>query len=332
MNVTKSFGLGYKLKNANGKPPEFDVHINLWDIPSEDELSITPFIDFGIKIAKFNDIQDITFTIPFSINKSELSDLSYVLKGDEAQLIFNDITYKYEETPKKYKGITNGTEKMIFLPIKSALSGDYMSCVEECDTVSGTYGIRIGLDKYNWIPSDTTAVYFRFRIESPKVQETLLDTLKEKNYYLESAFVERQVIDIKFNDARNIDRNIITWYETEGFTFANFESIHLFVMVPSSYEITIWDNFSECRKLENSVWNSYLENKISTKNVMAYHWKKKASNSNNLDEFTQLIKIEHRATNWKIISIYCLIVILLGALGSGVCNLFGNLFRILFGA
>ena len=93
-------------------------------------------------------------------------------------------------------------------------------------------------------------------------------------------------------------------------------------MVPSSHEVTIWDNFSECRNLESEGWEDYLQDKVSTDKIAVYHWKKKKEQNSPVDEFTQLIKIEHKATDWKIILMYCFVVIILGAIGSLVASFF----------
>lgn len=316
MNGTKSFGLGYKLKENSKEQPQFDVHINFWDTDSA-----PPFIDFGIKIIDFRSVDTIAFTIPFLMNRNDLIDLSYVIKEDEIRLIFNDNSYSYVSQSKGYSSfIREENEKMTFLPIKKEMYGDYMDCVKEHNGIPNTYSIEIKLSSYSMIPADTNMIYYRFRINSENVEKALLYTLKEKNYYLESAFIERKIIDIKFNNERNLDRNFIDWYAKENLSLTKIKSIHLFIMVPSTYEVTIWDNFSECRKLENNAWNDYLQNKVDTNDIMAYHWKKKSKVDHDIDEFNQLVRIEHRATNCKILLMYCCIVILLGALGSGLWN------------
>ncbi|MBQ2848433.1 MAG: hypothetical protein IJE74_09285 [Clostridia bacterium] len=329
MIKTKSFGLAYSLIDPNCKDPNvnpiFDVHINFWNISKKE----SPFIDFGIKITNYKNVHKITFSAPLSVSVEEIFDLSYVLDKEETQLIFSDLTYKFESIPKKYSLIHNDSEKIVFLPIKNDLNAKtFITEVESNNTVEQNFNMTIDLTQYNSIPNDATSVYFRFRIKNDSVAEIFLQKLQEQNYYLESAFVERQIIDIKFNDARNIDRSEVSRVEKENCAYAKFRSIHLFLMVPSSYNVTVWDNFSECRQLEDG-WDKYLlkndSNNINIKNILVYHWKKKAYRKNYFDKFTQLIKIELKDTNVKLIFYYCIIIVILGALGSGLATFIQNL-------
>lgn len=334
MDNMKSFALAYKLRGKVEEKdfPQCNLHINLWNLPKAKNNN-GPFIDFGIKLTNYKSVEKITFTIPFSIDSKDIDDLSHLLGVKETQLIFNDIAYKHEDSNTKYKRIIKTNEAISFLPIKPKISGDSFLEQIQFDRQKNYSSITINLKKYyNMIADKTTAVYFRFRIDSPLVEQMLIETLKEKNYYLESAFTERQIIDIKINDSRNIAFNEISRYTNDKFILATFNSIHLFLMTPASYEVTIWDSFSECRKLETNEWDTYTQNKVNTKNASVFHWVKRKNSTNNVDKFTQLIKIEYRSTNWKLLCIYCLIVLVLGALGNFLFEITKNLIHCLLEA
>ena len=326
MIKTKSFGLAYELKNEEKLPvPLFDVHINFWNVNGK---NVSPFIDFGIKVINFRSIKKLTFSAPFPIKDEDIVDLSYLLGATESQLIFNDLEFNYGTIPKGYSFIYKQGEKIAFVPIKCGLDdNNYINEVTVNSNQSQNFNVSFNISQYRSFPQDTTAIYFRFRIKSNKLVETLMKKLKEKNYYLESAFVERQIIDIKFNDARNMNRSDFNNIKKDTFEFAKFKSVHLFLMVPSSYEVTVLDNFSECRQLEDG-WNNYLQNKDNKKtknktyeNLIVYHWKKKAKHKNDsFDKFTQLIKLEYKDTNLKLLLFYCIVVIILGAFGSGLAE------------
>lgn len=322
MHKAKSFALAYKLKDNSTKKPGFDAHINFWNIPKNDKF---PFIDFGIKITDFEDVEKITFSAPFNSQDVNFVDLSHTFNLETSKLIFGYLNCIFVE--EEYASIKNGTEKNVFLPLKhKSNNADILYGNVKIDSNSAkNFYITIDISEYQNIPSDATSIYFRFRIKSSKIIQTLLKKLHEKNYYLESAFIERQIIDIKFNDARNIDRVETERIKRDNYTFANFKSVHLFLMVPSSFEVTIWDDFSECRQLENG-WKDYLIMEQEPSDIIVYHWQKKDSTTNDLDKFTQLIKMEHKDTNKKLILLYCVVVIVLGALGSGLATFFENLF------
>lgn len=323
MYKAKSFALAYKLKDNGTIKPGFDAHINFWNIPQNDKF---PFIDFGIKITDFKDVEKITFSAPFNSQDVDFVDLSHTFNLETSKLIFGYLNCTFEE--KNYASIKNGGEKNVFLPLKHKSDNKqdkYYRNVHLSTDPTDNFCFTVDISQYENIPKDATSIYFRFRIKSSQITQTLLKKLYEKNYYLESAFVERQIIDIKFNDARNIDSVEIERIKSINQCFANFRSVHLFLMVPSSFEVTIWDGFSECRQLENG-WKDYLVMEQQPSDIIVYHWQKKDPGTNGLDKFTQLIKMEHKDTNMKLILLYCVVVIVLGAFGSGLATFFENLF------
>ena len=78
----------------------------------------------------------------------------------------------------------------------------------------------------------------------------------------------------------------------------------------SSDEVdTFGTGIYECRKLEDHDWDNYLEN-----------------NERAISSFSKLIRISTASTNMKVIVTYVLVVVLLGAFGSGVMELIKFLF------
>ena len=59
---------------------------------------------------------------------------------------------------------------------------------------------------------------------------------------------------------------------------------------------------------------------------MAYHWKEKGKDERAISSFSKLIRISTASTNMKVIVTYVLVVVLLGAFGSGVMELIKFLF------
>ena len=121
-----------------------------------------------------------------------------------------------------------------------------------------------------------------------------------------------------------MDKFLVNELKSEGFQFTKFKSIHLFIMVPTDYEMAMWGDFADCRQLEKDEWDKYLSGNMTKScnenDISAYHWKQKSKDNELVEEFAQLIKMEHKTTNVDLISIYCAIVIVLGALGSALCG------------
>lgn len=330
MSNKKSFCISYKLKEEScNEEVVFDAHINLWNIGGKKSK---PFIDFGILIHNYAFLESICFSAPLKTKQDNIVDLSHFLKAEEIQLIFNNSKYKYQQINQVYSSYVDDSDKTnLILPIKKNDNNLFLSYIDYDSTNEGksNFSFKIkflecGIPNGNEIES----VYIRFRITNLE-STSLLSTLPIKNNFLESAFIERQILDFKLNNVRNIDKYDLSDMSNNGYSLAQFRNIHLFVMVPSDYEITTWGNFSECRQLEKDEWNNYLGNKanIITSDISAYHWKYKSNSDSYVDEFAQLIKMEHKSTNLFLIIIYCFIAILLGIAGS----VFYDLIKMLIG-
>lgn len=328
----KTFSFAYKPlaeKCQEGNEPEFSAHINIWNLA---DRKSKPFIDFGLHIQNFRSVEAICFTAPFHIKKADIVDLSWKLKDKEIQLIFNDINYLYKQSDSYYSTYTdNSKSETLILPIKPNEKSDDLSDyinIEENNSETGRFQMYINIGKCPSLPQNVDNIYLRFRIKSID-SNRLLNVLKAKNNYLESAFTQRQLIDFKLNNVRTMDSYVHKKLISAQYILPSFTTIHLFIMVPTDFDISIWGDFSDCRQLEKDEWNNYLDNMMLSKSeILAYHWKKKSNKYKKVNEFAQLIKMEHKATNFKIILVYCAIVIVLGALGSalysGITDLFST--------
>ena len=337
MSNKKSFSIFYKEKKkdkdkdiTNSNKAEFMVHVNVWNVSDKGGL---PFIDFGLLINHYKSLDSIYFTSPFQVKVDDIEDLSHIMKENEIQLIFNNSKFSYKQIEGSiYAGFLNEKKETVLLfPIKSD-NGDFLQYISKNENGSNGFVLKIDFTTCKNLPENIETIYLRFRIKNIESKK-LLSTLSEKNNYLESAFVERQILDFKLNNVRTLDRFQLSGFLGDGYLLAQFSAIHLFVMVPSDYEITIWGDFSECRQLEKGEWNNYLLDNVSgnTTDISAYHWKQKKNKDIFVDEFAQLIKMEHKTTKFKLIIIYCAIVIALGAAGSGLVEFVKWLLFITFG-
>ena len=178
-------------------------------------------------------------------------------------------------------------------------------------------------DKFN----EFNDLYFRFRVNSNSIKKSLFCPVEKKNWFLESGFIETEIIDIKINQERNLPHNICKDYRLKKYRFAAFKKIHLLIMSDSSDEVdTFGTGIYECRKLEDHDWDNYLENNYDVTNILAYHWKEKGKDERAISNFSKLIRISTASTNMKVIVTYVLVVVLLGAFGSGVMELIKLLF------
>ena len=132
-----------------------------------------------------------------------------------------------------------------------------------------------------------------------------------------------RVLDFKINEKRNIDKNITARMEQKEELLVEFGQIHFLVMEPSSYDMVSYtQNQMSCRELEKDLWNEYLKVDLEDKfgHVLAYHWKKKASDQSKISDFSCFAKINYQKMQMKTVFAYVLVVLGLGVAGSTIVS------------
>lgn len=307
--------------------PGISVHVNLWslkDVKTEEKIN-APFLDVGLKISNFSQLQSITFHCPFVIKKEDedIIDLSDKLSTKEnATIIFNT---DCEIATKDSYTIVNlsDEESLLIFPLKQSFPGIFkIEKLEDFPKTNIVFEFENFLKYISKVKKlkDVQNIYIRFRIKSDGLKDSLYFDSELLNKSFESAFSGTRVIDFKINEKRNIEEKIKADVLINGHTWAKLKKVHLLVMEPSSYDLT---SFSEgnmtCRELEAQIWDDYLETKIdfSKSHVLVYHWKSKGKNKS---DFSCLIKIKYSNTRKIKILSYMLMVVGLGILGSAIVN------------
>lgn len=328
----KSFGMWYKSATAdNERKSKFELHINLWNIKERFTQEEKPFIDFGLYIENFREVDSIVFLIPFKVSQMEIRDLaSKIWDTDVARLIFNDSGCVTQSVPNadlhclKVNGSDNG--RLLFNIWDKDKNTWYSGVqLQDGDDYSELH-IDLTSLKNSEFYTDYNNLYVRFRIVADVLKKLLFCDLGKRNYYLESGFTATQVIDLKINKERNINKATCQELAGKKYKFMEFGKVHLLIMDSASNVMTdLGNDMLDCRTLEEDEWDNYLEEKYVTRDVLAYHWKK--SDSKPFAEYNKLIKIESSKTNKTLIGIYVLVVIALGAAGSGSFEFLNNLFK-----
>ena len=324
-----SIGVWYQL-DGNGLP-QLDFHINLWNLMGKDQ-KVQPFIDFGIGINQYKTVKKHILLFPFSFSEQELLDLyDYVKNPQIARLIFNETECEVSSRDK-YMVIesANFNRPKLLINIKNEreLANDI------CFNNLSSLGMTELLIDFEELKKDVKItqyedLYFRFRVKSQNIKKILFCPVSKKNWFLESGFVETQIIDIKINKERNLPHEICRNMRLNNYEFAAFDKIHLLVMSNSSDDVGTFGNILyDCRKLEEHDWDTYLDNEYDATNVLAYHWKDKCSGNDKVADFNKLIRISTATTNAKIILIYMIIAIILGAAGSGLIEIIKSIIDI----
>lgn len=328
----KSFGLWYqKIKESdnevetdNENIPQFSLHVNFWsleDIKTKENIN-TPFLDIGIKIKNYKQLDHITFYCPFYLDKKGIVDLSEKLASkNNASIIFNSDCEIQTKDSYTIIEIAEHKEQLLIFPLNQMIDD---VCQIQNDYEKGTkivfefkkfHEYVKSVDKLNHLNS----IYIRFRIKDATLKQHIYFDSELLNKSFESAFSGTRIIDFKVNEKRNIDENVRAEIIVNNQEWATFKDIHFLVMVPSSYDLTsFFKETMTCRELEEGLWNHYLDTEIdfSKGHVLAYHWKDKEKSSKKCEDFACLVKVNYSRAKVSTIIIYMLGVIALGIVSS----------------
>lgn len=187
------------------------------------------------------------------------------------------------------------TKSFLIFPLEQAVENIY----ELTDYKEKSY-ITVKFDEFRTYLKNSGSdlerysdIYIRFRIQNIDLENILYFDSEPFNKSLDSAFSGTRVLDFKINEKRNIDKNITARMEQKEELLVEFGQIHFLVMEPSSYDMVSYtQNQMSCRELEKDLWNEYLKVDLEDKfgHVLAYHWKKKASDQSKISDFPALQK------------------------------------------
>lgn len=303
------------------------MHINFWfleDIVGVEKKVKTPYIDVGLKIKNYKNIEGLTFHCPFKLIEDNILDLSQKL-GVKANstMVFNDDCEISTINSYTCVRFTDKTELLIFL-MNQAIENTYH--VEQLEGKSNIIFDFADFHKYVGTNNDLKKfddLYLRFRIKDVELKDKIYFDSEPINKSFESAFSGTRILDFKINEKRNIDNVFQTRMIVEDKKMAEFSKVHFLVMEPSSYELSSFSNYDmSCRELEEGMWDDYLDTKIdfSKGHVLAYHWKASAKSEETLKDFSCFAKINYSTARIGTIISYIGMVIALGVWGSAIVS------------
>lgn len=316
MNFVNSFGIWAKYKDNESKSP-VEVHANLWHIGKNTENA---FIDFGVMIPQYTNLLSLTIVLPFFVPTTNISDLSDTISQDGiGSLVFNtecvaQVKSGLGKMKIKTLCLNNSDKHILLLPIidKSTYNGisvSFNTIEEQSRIIIDFSNLKTDCEVYE-------KLYLRFRIRDSEIKRSMFCKLNKKNKYLESAFTGTQIIDFMVNELRNIKAEINEMMTGEGLELVSLNKVHFFVMEPAENDVVTGD--VECRRLEPG-WKDYLNEGDYQENTLVYHWSRKATKEiDRFSNYSKLVKVTSSETNFKLITIYVLIVVMLSVVASFV--------------
>ena len=328
MELVNSFGIWAKYKDNALKSP-VEVHANLWHIGKNTDNA---FIDFGVMIPQYTDLLNLTIVLPFFVPTTNISDLSDIISQNGiGSLVFNtECAAQVKSGLGKIKITTLrlNNSGILLLPIVDKYIGNGISV--SFDKIEEQSCISIDFSKPKTDCEVFEKLYLRFRIRDSEIKNSMFCKLNKKNKYLESAFTGTQIIDFMVNELRNIKAEINEMMTGKGLELVNLNKVHFFVMEPAENDVVTGN--VECRRLEPG-WKDYLNEGDYQENTLVYHWSKKAANEkDHFSNYSKLVKITSSETNYKLIAIYILIVVMLSVVAGFVHSGLNCLIKWILGA
>jgi len=305
-----------------------ELHFNLWQFTSrgkwwqfisKGKSSNTDFLDVGLKITDIENVKNIKFFIPLDVGDSGVRDLGGVIESTPhlIQAIFNE-SYEVHPKPGKKIKVTLKNSKQETFNVYSLDEADISNIKEGNDGTT----ITISLNGIK-VDDDSTVAYLRLRFDLKKseVQDKIIHTSTPKDGLIKSSVIKEQLIDFRFNEARNLPKKINENIKGQAFLV---KKIHFFIIRELTDKLLTYGNgLNEYRVLENDTWRPYVNDHDAPKlnHMIAYHWKKKSKDGGCIKNFIISSKFSYSSSSWIKIFKYLLIGILLGAAGGIAGNL-----------
>lgn len=294
---------------ANNKL-EIDLHINYWRCTRNKNAII---IDFGIMVLNTADFQKLAIFLPFE--QVEIMDLGREMDRNRmTDLIFNrkfTTTHKGEQK-HFYTVKAEDMQFGVYEIHESSLTSENL-----CEGIVAEIVPKpMEMDE---IRSENQC-YFRFRVKTKFDSAGESFTKSEtRASFLYSEIEESERISIRINNPRDITEkmNDFFHFDEKKMQMCDIKSVRLFVIASFNNRIETNPSYGQytTRKLENELWEGYLGKDVKLRGELICHYWKMTSNVNDM-HYSFLCELCEKKSNWLIIIIYIIVLLLLNMVSS----------------
>jgi hypothetical protein len=284
------------------------LHVNLWRLDHRLNGVTINALDLGFRLSKATSVDSVHLFVPFSVESDSITDLGVMLAdADMAIAVFNEDA-QVKGTPHNQSSfsIQLGSVELSCWRLQPASELKF-----EKVTNSNPYqGTVITFDsKVFAVDSDQIERYVRLRINlSSEAEAAFFTRYDPPDRRFLSGFDEIEVVDFRFNEARNLPRHVI---ERMGGGLRILE-INYFVIRDITDDLTLsHSEMKKCRTLESPVWTRYVQGTQTTttplRNAIIFYWQKLGSTSGPINDYNALARFRRRKTDlpaiiWFVIS------------------------------
>lgn len=180
-------------------------------------------------------------------------------------------------------------------------------------------GTLLSISRPKQFEGSVTTEYYRFRIQNNCFSE-MIKCYSPQNIFLQSAVSITEAIDFRFNDYRSLPPSLLEVMRT-GKSY-EIGKVHFLLITESDVDLLYSSISPTARELEKGTWKKYYD-RLSSANVVAYHWKFKSETKEKLIEnCIMFVKTRVHKCNWKTILLYIFVAGSLAILFNYISSLF----------
>ena len=291
------------------------IYLNEWINPKGKS-----YVDISVRVYGAKETKTVNFFIPFAVERNEITDLSYMLADGSALRALFNTNGKVDSEKTKYTSELRYDSRTVSL---INLTDDFVSIKNI------SYGTVITID-FGFIKDCMTSdeAYLIFRIPHKtldKVFAPIIDvgsTFDKINSLIQSPIIsEKYGYSIRINEARLLPPEI---NEIEELHEQRIRKTLVTISIGDEYEM----NDSTCyriRRLEAELNKNYAPEGYDCHDAITYHWVEERD-FNMKSHYNFYFTMEHNEISKMSMFVYLFMVLLTGALGGAIYDLFKLMF------
>ena len=304
---------------------ELELHANLWrDLPSG-----TNFLDLGLMFRRAEHMSRFYLYVPATLSTSCFQDLGGILRsGVTPNAVFNDVVTPGPERDNSYS-VSRGSETFIVHKLRES---DWE--LEQLNDPLFGNGTRFVFTEELCVrmaaSPDRQYVRFRIRLVDDAATTFSSDLIARDRAFASSAG-RLELTEFRLNERRSFPRSFAGRAARGRF---KIKVIHYFLIRDLEHQLVVQSApFEKVRRLESALWGDYVAdaygpvNERSTKKLterlVIYHWKAKPKrDASEIEDFVAFASFRTTSTS---LLYYAFVIVLLGAAGSALAALSGEL-------
>ena len=294
------------------------IYLNEWINPKGKS-----YVDISVRVYGAKNAKTVNFFVPFAIEKDEITDLSYMLADSSALRALFNTNGKVDSEKTKYTSELRYDNRTVSL---INLTNEFTKIKKV------SYGTVITVD-FEFIKTFITSdeAYLIFRIPHKTLDKIFAPTIDvgsmfdKINSLIQSPIIsEKYGYSIRINEARLLPPEI---NEIEELQEQRIRKALVTISLGDEYEM----NDSTCyriRRLEAELNRGYAPEGYDCLDAITYQWVEERD-SNMKAHYNFYFTMEHNEISKMSMFVYLFIVLLTGALGGAIYDLFKLMFGIL---